>query len=228
MATTTRRRSVKHSRRPTTRAGRAVKKPDPVIPQPIGRDLDKETDMPEQATDTAVQETPIPIADSPEVPVSKPETAKEAADILTDPRFARDMQKYVDPTDVKDPSGNWVYGMIDPLHRDHVGLQYWQPITWDIVEKEGLEIPFNPIIRSSAEQKGDNLVRQGTLIYARVKREIAEEIRRRNTEKAILKVKSVAPKKLAKELNSELARRGLAKDYQMVVLGEDTLLIGKR
>ena len=196
--------------------------------QAIAKNEHEEKKMEQQALATAVKEEPKPVVDSPEVPVSENATAKEAVEALTDPRFARDMQKYTDPSDVKDPSGNWVYGMIDPLHRDHVGLQYWQPITWDIVEKEHLEIPFNPMIRSSAEQKGDNLVRQGTLIYARVKREVAEEIRRRNTEKAILKVKSVAPKKLARELNSELARRGLAKDYQMVVLGEDTILIGKR
>uniref|UniRef100_A0A6M3KWD6 Uncharacterized protein n=1 Tax=viral metagenome TaxID=1070528 RepID=A0A6M3KWD6_9ZZZZ len=196
--------------------------------QVIAKNEHEEKKMEQQVLEPAVKEEPKPVVDSPEVPVSENATAKEAVEALTDPRFARDMQKYTDPSDVKDPSGNWVYGMIDPLHRDHVGLQYWQPITWDIVEKEHLEIPFNPMIRSSAEQKGDNLVRQGTLIYARVKREVAEEIRRRNTEKAILKVKSVAPKKLARELNSELARRGLAKDYQMVVLGEDTILIGKR
>jgi len=196
--------------------------------QVIAKNEHEEKKMEQQALATAVKEEPKAVVDSSEVPVSENATAKEAVEALTDPRFARDMQKYTDPSDVKDPSGNWVYGMIDPLHRDHVGLQHWEPITWDIVKKEGLEIPFNPMIRSSAEQKGDNLVRQGTLIYARVKREVAEEIRRRNTEKAILKVKSVEPKKLARELNSELARRGLAKDYQMVVLGEDTILIGKR
>lgn len=192
--------------------------------------MHKEIEMEEQkeTTATAVQEKLKAIENSPDVPVSEPASAQEVVDTLTDPRLCKDLKKYIDPTDVRDPSGDWVYGMIDPLHRDHVGLQYWEPITWDTVKKEGLEIPFNPMIRSSAEQKGDNLVRQGTLIYARVRRELAEQIRRANTEKAILKVKSVAPKKLAKELNAELTRKGLAKDYRMVVLGEDTILIGKR
>lgn len=217
MATTRSRR-----RGPVRKA--AIRKPAEVALEQSHKEIEMEQQV---NTATAVQEAE-PIKDSPEVPASENPEAKEAADVLTDPRFARDMRKYTDPSDVKDPSGNWVYGMIDPLHRDHVGLQYWEPITWDIVKKEGLEIPFNPMIRSSAEQKGDNLVRQGTLIYARVKREIAEEIRRRNTEKAILKVKTVAPRKLATQLNQELAKRGLAKDYRMVVVGEDTILIGKR
>jgi hypothetical protein len=183
-------------------------------------------------TATAVLESPpleVPTpAENTQVPVVKSEDAQQIAEALVNPRLATDFAKYVDPSDVKDPSGRWVYGMIDFFHRDHVGMGDWQPLTWDDVRKEGLKIPFNPIIRSSAEQKGDNYVRQGTLVYARMPREVAEEIKRKNSERSLLKIKSVAPKKLAKELNEQLSRRGLAKDYRMVVVGEDTILIGKR